>query len=186
MEEVESNRTGRTMGRAVLCVAAALLFAMAIAVSSPAEAARGGGFGGAGFHGGLGGGGFHGGIGGFHGGVDFHGGAGGFHGGGFHAGRLAMGGSRGGAGHGGVANLHDGFGFGARDGGHWAYGWYNGRYGWWRGDGLGWTYYPYPYDADYGDYSLPAAAPYWYCSDPPGYYPYLTQCNTAWQTAPGS
>jgi hypothetical protein len=113
-------------------------------------------------------------------------GAGGFHGGGFHAGRLAMGGSRGGAGHGGVANLHDGFGFGARDGGHWAYGWYNGRYGWWRGDGLGWTYYPYPYDADYGDYSLPAAAPYWYCSDPPGYYPYLTQCNTAWQTAPGS
>ena len=39
---------------------------------------------------------------------------------------------------------------------------------------------------DYGDYSLPSATPYWYCSDPPGYYPYLTQCDTAWQTAPGS
>jgi hypothetical protein len=95
-----------------------------------------------------------------------------------------VGGSRGGAVHGGFANLHNGFGSG--HGGHWAHGWYNGRYGWWWGDGLGWTYYPYPYDEDYGDYSLPAAAPYWYCSDPPGYYPYLTQCNTAWQTAPGS
>ena len=176
MEKIENDRAGRGIGRTLTCVAAAFLFATALAVSGPAQAARGGGFGGGGFHGGGFGGGMR--SGGFHGG--------GFHGGGFHAGRLAMGGSRGGAGHGGVANLHDGFGFGARDGGHWAYGWYNGRYGWWRGDVLGWTYYPYPYDADYGDYSLPAAAPYWYCSDPPGYYPYLTQCNTAWQTAPGS
>jgi hypothetical protein len=134
MEKVENDRAGRGIGRTLTCVAAAFLFATALAVSGPAQAARGGGFGGGGFHGG----GFHGGMrsGGFHGG-GFHGGMRGFHGGGFHAGGLVIGG------------IHAG-----------------------RGD--------------YGDYSLPSATPYWYCSDPPGYYPYLTQCDTAWQTAPGS
>jgi hypothetical protein len=30
------------------------------------------------------------------------------------------------------------------------------------------------------------AYPGWgyYCSDPAGYYPYVTQCNTGWQTVP--
>jgi len=27
---------------------------------------------------------------------------------------------------------------------------------------------------------------WYYCSDPAGYYPYVTQCNTGWQTAPAS
>ena len=134
MEKIENDRAGRGIGRTLTCVAAAFLFATALAVSGPAQAARGGGFGGGGFHGGGFGGGMR--SGGFHG-SGFHGGMHGFHGGGFHAGGLVIGG------------IHAG-----------------------RGD--------------YGDYSLPSATPYWYCSDPPGYYPYLTQCDTAWQTAPGS
>jgi hypothetical protein len=52
------------------------------------------------------------------------------------------------------------------------------HYGWWRGNGIGWTYYPYPFGWDYySDYSYyncsqPYASQYWYyCSDPAGYYP---------------
>ena len=84
-------------------------------------------------------------------------------------------------------------------------GWRGGSYGWWWGDGLGGTYYPYgpDYDPDYGYYgsgqpsygsgqpsygsSQPSAAQNWYyCSDPAGYYPYVAQCNTGWQTVPAS
>ena len=112
--------------------------------------------------GGHGGGGFHGG--GFHAG-GFH--AGGFHGGGFHAGRF----------HGRFASVHDGFGYGR--GGHWYHGWHNGRYGWWLwGPGLAWTLYPYPENY--------ASQTWYYCSDPAGYYPYVTQCNTGWQSVPAS
>ncbi len=152
MEKVENDRAGRGIGRTLTCVAAAFLFATALAVSGPAQAARGGGFGGGGFHGG----GFHGGMrsGGFHGGMR----SGGFHGGGFHRGM------DGGGFHGGMRGFHGG---GFHAGGLVIGGLHAGR-------------------GDYGDYSLPSATPYWYCSDPPGYYPYLTQCDTAWQTAPGS
>jgi hypothetical protein len=109
----------------------------------------------------------HGGGGGFHGAGGFH--AGGFHGGAFHGGR-----------HGGVAGLHNGLG----PGGHWYHGWHGGRYGLWWGDGLGWTYDPYGsgYYPDYGYYnsSQPSASQNWYyCSDPAGYNPYVTQCNSA-------
>ena len=50
---------------------------------------------------------------------------------------------------------------------HWYHGWRNGRYGWWWGNGLGWTYYSYPWwgsDPDYGyyDYSQPYASQTWY------------------------
>ena len=39
----------------------------------------------------------------------------------------------------------------------------------------------------YYDYSQPYASQSWYyCSDPEGYYPYVTQCNTNWQTVPAS
>ena len=46
--------------------------------------------------------------------------------------------------------------------------------------------YPYEWDysPDYGyyDYSQPYSSQTWYyCSDPAGYYPYVTQCNTGWQ-----
>jgi hypothetical protein len=48
----------------------------------------------------------------------------------------------------------------------------------WRG------YYP---DYGYYDYTPPYSAQTWYyCSDPAGYYPYVTQCNTGWQTVPAS
>jgi hypothetical protein len=111
----------------------------------------------AGPHGGGGGGGFHGGgFGGFHGG-GFHGGFGGFHG------RFA-------GMHHGFGERHDGF----------------------RG-GLGFGFYQYPYGWDYSPdygyygYSQPYSSQTWYyCWDPAGYYPYVTQCNTGWQAVPAS
>jgi hypothetical protein len=110
----------------------------------------------AGPHGGGGGGGFHG------------GGMGGFHGGGF-------------------AGFHGG-GF-HRDGFH------DGRFGGDRFRDRGFFFggsFPYPwlgYYPDYGyyDYSQPYGSQTWYyCSDPAGYYPYVTQCNTGWQAVPAS
>jgi hypothetical protein len=111
----------------------------------------------------------HGGGGGFHGGGFHGGGFGGFHPGGFHAG-----GSRAG-------------GFDRHFGG--------GRYGYWRGGGGPWVWggalgllaAPYLYD-DLGGYgsSQPAASTgYWYyCQNPAGYYPNVTQCSSAWQPVP--
>jgi len=100
--------------------------------------------------------------GGFHGG-GFHGGFPAFHGGGFRAGFPAF--------HDGRFH-HHGFhrGFVVVP----AFG------GWWWGGGWGWPYYYYPSGGYYG---YRAYAWYW-CSDPPGYYPDVTQCNTAWQTVP--
>jgi len=71
------------------------------------------------------------------------------------------------------------------------HGWHNGRYGWWWGDGLGRSYYPYDNGwygyPDYYDYGQPYAGQTWYyCSDPAGYYSYVTQCNTGWQAVPAS
>src|SRR5690349_20719817 len=79
------------------------------------------------------------------------GGGGGFHGGGFQDGRFGR----------------DGF----RDnrfffGGAFAY-------------PYGWDYWP---DYGYYDYGQTYSAQSWYyCSDPAGYCPYVTQCNTGWQ-----
>ena len=99
------------------------------------------------------------------GGGGFHGGGfGGFHGGGFHEGGF----------HG--DRFHDGrfdrdrfrdnrFFFG----GAFAY-------------PYGWDYSP---DYGYYDYSQAYASQTWYyCYDPAGYYPYVTQCNTGWQAVP--
>ena len=95
------------------------------------------------------------------GGGGFHGGGfSGFHGGGFHGDRF----------HDGRFD-HDRFGdrrffFG----GSFGYPW--------------WGYYP---DYGYYDYDQPYAPQTWYyCSDPAGYYPYVTQCNVGWQTVPAS
>ena len=60
--------------------------------------------------------------------------------------------------------------------------------------GLGFGYYGYPYGLDYNypdygyyDYSQPYSSQTWYyCWDPAGYYPYVTQCNTGWQAVPAS
>jgi hypothetical protein len=50
---------------------------------------------------------------------------------------------------------------------------------------LAWTYYTYPW---WGyDNSQPYASQTWYyCSNPSGYYPYVAQCDTGWQTVPAS
>jgi hypothetical protein len=104
-----------------------------------------------------GGGGSHGG--GFHGGGGFHaGGFGGFHGGGFRPG---------------FGESHEG---GFHDGRF-----HGGRF--FGGVGLGGYY---PYDGGYYDYAQPSYSQTWYyCSDPAGYYPYVTQCNTGWQAVSG-
>ncbi|MGA7264203.1 MAG: hypothetical protein WA709_02990 [Stellaceae bacterium] len=144
--------------RRALEIAAALLCAAALSQPNLAYAGPHGGGGGGGFHGG-GFGGFHtGGMGGFHGGfARMHGGGfGAFHGGGFHGDRFHDG-----------RFGHDRF----RDnrfffGGAFAY-------------PYGWGYSP---DYGYYDYSQPYSSQTWYyCADPAGYYPYVTQCNTGWQ-----
>jgi hypothetical protein len=69
--------------------------------------------------------------------------------------------------------------------GHWQRGWRNGRYGW------RWGYDPYlwssdgTYDDSYSDGQPDVAQSGYYCPDPAGYYPYVAQCSTAWQIAPG-
>jgi hypothetical protein len=174
MHQSNEHKAWPKYGKA-LAISAALLCATALGQPKLAYAGHGGG-GGGGFHGG-GFGGFHGGgMGGFHGGfAGMHGGGfGGFHGGGFHGGGFHEGGFHDGGFHG--DRFHDGrFGRdGFRDnrfffGGAFAY-----PYGW-------------DYSSGYGnyDYSQPYASQTWYyCWDPAGYYPYVTQCNTGWQAVP--
>ena len=106
----------------------------------------------------------HGGGGGFHGG----GGFGGFHGGGFHGG--GFGGFHGGGFHGGAFHGDRFHGNRFFFGGSFTY--------------PLWDYYP---DYGYYGYSQPYYSQTWYyCSDPAGYYPYVTQCNNGWQTVPAS
>jgi hypothetical protein len=166
MRQLIEHRPQPRIGRA-LAIAAALLCATAFSQPNLAYA---------GPHGG--GGGFHGGGGGFHGG-GVH--AGGFHGGGSHGGGF-------GGFHGRFAGMHNGFrerheGFRERHEG------FRDRRDGFIG-GLGFGYYGYPYGWDYSPdygYSQPYTSQVWYyCSDPAGYYPYVTQCNTGWQTVPAS
>jgi hypothetical protein len=52
------------------------------------------------------------------------------------------------------------------------------------GGGFGFPWLGY---YQYYDYSQPYASQTWYyCSDPAGYYPNVTQCNTGWQAVPAS
>jgi hypothetical protein len=47
-----------------------------------------------------------------------------------------------------------------------------------------WGYYP---NYGYYDYDQTFSSQIWYyCTDPAGYYPYVTQCNTGWQAVPAS
>ena len=158
MHGIGNSRVRPAKRRRVVGIAAALLGAAVLCQPDFADAAHGGGGGGGGFHGG--------GFGGFHGG--------GFHAGGFHAGGY----------HGRIAGVHNGF--GGYHGGRWYHGWHNGRYGWWGvGPGLGWSLY-YPDEWYYEDAQPTSAQTWYYCSDPAGYYPYVTQCNTGWQAVPAS
>jgi len=93
-------------------------------------------------------------------------------GGGFHGGRF-------GGFHGGGGGFH-----GGRFGGFHADRFHDGPFrGGFFGFGFG-PYYGYPY---YGyDYGQPYSQTWYYCSEPAGYYPYVSQCNTSWQTVPAS
>lgn len=74
-------------------------------------------------------------------------------------------------------------------GGHWFHGPHGGRRGWWWTVGGIWYFYPapvYPYPDPYlpplAEGPPPASADSWYyCNDPPGYYPYVAECRTQWQ-----
>jgi hypothetical protein len=90
-------------------------------------------------------------------------------------------------GHAAVSGGHAGFaghGFAARRG-DWHGGWGGGFWGWPGDEG---DDYDFPYSYDAAPYSPGyAAAPgsYWYyCQNPAGYYPYVQQCNGAWQPVP--
>ena len=85
--------------------------------------------------------------------------------------------------------------FGLWQGGRWHHGWHRGRKGWWWIVGGIWYFYPapvYPYPNPYEPPMVPAppapsAAQYWYyCSNPPGYYPYVARCRTNWQPVPAN
>ena len=77
---------------------------------------------------------------------------------------------------------------GARDlatwrSGWWWHGWRGGRVGWWWCAGGFWYWYPAPIYPDptyvagdvVGDAPAPGAA-WWWCDDPPGYFPYVQSC----------
>ena len=80
-------------------------------------------------------------------------------------------------------------------GGAWRHVQHGGYLGWWWVVGDQWFYYPgpiYPYPwyigtpyyYDYYDY-YPAPGYYWYyCEDPPGYYPYVQVCYGPWEPVP--
>jgi len=79
---------------------------------------------------------------------------------------------------------------GAWRGGNWYHGWHGGVYGWWWAvPGYDWYAYDapvYPYPA-YPVAPAPAPTGYWYyCANPPGYYPYVQQCAGPWQPVPPS
>ena len=161
MKQLKEYRARPRIGRA-LAIAAALLCATALSQPNPVYA-----------------GGFHGGGGGFHGG-----GFGGFHGGGVHGGGF-------GGFHGPFVGMHHGFGVRHEGFGDRREDFRERHEGFRRGLGFGFFGYPYGWDysPDYGyyGYSQPYSTQIWYyCSDPAGYYPYVTQCNTGWQTVPAS
>lgn len=76
--------------------------------------------------------------------------------------------------------------------GHWVHGEHTGRRGWWWVAGGIWFFYPvpiYPYPDPYMPplIEAPLAPGYWYyCDDPPGFYPYVAECHMPWHAvAPG-
>lgn len=82
-------------------------------------------------------------------------------------------------------------------GGRWFHGPHGGRDGWWWVLGGEWYFYPqpiYPYPDPYVPpaVAMPAPAPgaapapqtWYYCANPQGYYPYVSQCPQPWQAVP--
>jgi hypothetical protein len=80
-------------------------------------------------------------------------------------------------------------------GGRWHQGRHFGRFGWWWIVGGIWYFYPapvYPYPDPYRPplaLAPPAASTgqfWYYCANPPGYYPYVSRCATDWQPVPAT
>jgi len=105
------------------------------------------------------------------------------------------------------------FGWDSWRGGYWSHRWHSGVYGWWWVVGDDWfdypaPVYPYPYPTYYyydPVYSEPvpyeyhpappptASAPpappqqsWYYCSNPKGYYPYVSSCPGGWRAVPAT
>lgn len=83
--------------------------------------------------------------------------------------------------------------FGVWRGGDWRHGHHNGHLGWWWVVGGIWYFYPepiYPYPDPYVPPVVvapgPAGAYWYYCNNPPGYYPYVPQCAEPWQPVPAT
>ena len=76
--------------------------------------------------------------------------------------------------------------------GRWAHERHGGRLGWWWVAGDVWYFYPepiYPYPTYISDYLIPVPQPispqfWYYCDDPPGYYPEVQACYDQWQLIP--
>lgn len=78
-------------------------------------------------------------------------------------------------------------------GGRWFHGDHDGRAGWWWIVNGGWYFYPrpiYPYPNTYAPPVVAPAPPaggfWYYCYNPPGYYPYVPRCATRWVAVPAS
>jgi len=84
-------------------------------------------------------------------------------------------------------------------GGAWHHEWHDGRFGWWWAIGPDWYFYPepvYPYPDPYVPpvvatqpapvSGLPPAQVWYYCDNPPGYYPYVATCTTPWRPVPAT
>ena len=81
--------------------------------------------------------------------------------------------------------------------GHWSHGWHRGHFGWWWFAGGLWYFYTapiYPYpgyvsdyyaDEDYGP-NYPGGPVWYYCANPPGYYPYVRTCSIPWRPVPAA
>jgi hypothetical protein len=85
--------------------------------------------------------------------------------------------------------------FGHWRAGHWFQGHHFGRFGWWWIVGGVWYYYPapvYPYPNPFQPplALVPPAPPdtqfWYYCPNPPGYYPYVARCGANWQRVPAN
>ncbi len=82
---------------------------------------------------------------------------------------------------------------GAWRGGRWLHGDHDGRLGWWWIVDGAWYFYPQPV-YPYPDPMVPPVVvppqpvrSYWYyCPNPPGYYPYVPACPTQWMAVPAS
>ena len=76
--------------------------------------------------------------------------------------------------------------------GRWQHRWWHGRFGWWWYAGGAWFWYTapvYPYPTVVSDYyyeepESEAGPTWWYCYNPPGYYPYVPSCTTQWTPVP--